>query len=88
MASIAKWPAADVGAMSERASEKQGDYVSTEALREELDAPCLEWITIEHPDEMYMLGEDDYVLDTHFNAEYDTWEALVLLRPETGEENE
>lgn len=72
--------------MSERASERTGEYITIEPVREELDTPCLEWITIEHPDDVYVLREDDYVLDSYFNPEFDAWEALVLLKPQREED--
>lgn len=71
--------------MSERVSETQ-EQITVEPVRDDIDSPCLEWVTIDHPDEMYVLADDDYVLDTYFNPEYDAWEALVLLRP--GEEDD
>lgn len=72
--------------MAERAPEQTGKRVTVEPARDELDSPCLEWVTIENPNDAYVLREDDYVLDSHLNPEFDSWETLVLLKPEREED--
>lgn len=49
--------------------------------------PTLRWVSISHPQQGVPLGEDDYVLESVFNPQYNTWEVLVLVQP-TGEEDE
>lgn len=68
--------------MSERAAGRATGYDTIEPRREGMDSPRLEWITMEHPDEVVVLGEQDYVLDSYFDPEFDAWEALVLLKPD------
>lgn len=54
--------------------------------RTEQDQPELRWIALEDPDQSFLLHEDDYILDSQFNPEYDIWEVLIRLEPETSEE--
>lgn len=55
---------------------------------EEMDvsSPTLRWISIDHPKTEIPIGEDDRVLESIFNLEYDTWELLVLVQPTEGDE--
>lgn len=71
--------------LSKSTEESVREYIPVEPFRDDLDSPCLEWITVAHPDDVYLLQQDDHVLDSYYNPEYDTWEALVLLNPETEE---
>lgn len=70
--------------MSERAAGRATGYGTIEPHREGMDPPCIEWITMEHPDEVVVLGEEDDVLDSYFDPEFDAREALVLLEPDEG----
>ncbi|MFC4407997.1 hypothetical protein [Haloarchaeobius iranensis] len=46
----------------------------------------LRWVVVEHPDQSFLLHEDDYILDSHFNPEFDIWEVLIRLEPGIEEE--
>lgn len=48
--------------------------------------PELRWIALEDPDESVLLNEDDYILDSHFNPQFDVWEVLIRLEPASPEE--
>lgn len=48
--------------------------------------PELRWIALEDPDQSFLLQEDDYILDSHFNPQFDVWEVLIRLEPDESEE--
>jgi hypothetical protein len=48
----------------------------------------LRWLVIENPDQSIVLNEDDYILDSYFNPQFDIWEVLIRLEPEEEEESE
>ena len=48
----------------------------------------LRWLVIENPDQSIVLNEDDYILDSYFNPQFDIWEVLIRLEPEEKEESE
>lgn len=50
----------------------------------DVTSPTLRWVSIQHPQQPIPIGDDDYVLDSFFNVQYNTWEVLVLVEP--GEE--
>lgn len=49
--------------------------------RKEQEQPHLKWVVVENPDQSFLLEEDDYLLDSYFNPEYDVWELLIRLEP-------
>jgi hypothetical protein len=53
-----------------------------------VDSPTLRWVSIQHPQEPAAIGEDDYVLDSFFNPQYNTWEVLVLVEPDEEQSEE
>ncbi|MFW5911816.1 MAG: hypothetical protein ACOCQV_03660 [Halolamina sp.] len=48
--------------------------------------PELRWIALEDPEQSFLLEEDDYILDSHFNPQFDIWEVLIRLEPGTESE--
>lgn len=48
----------------------------------DISGPTLQWLSVESPQHTIPIGDGDYVLDSHFNAQYDTWEVLVLVDAE------
>ena len=48
----------------------------------------LRWLVIENPDQSIVLNEDDYILDSYCNPQFDIWEVLIRLEPEEEEESE
>lgn len=57
-----------------------------EIQRSEQEQPELSWIALEDPDQSFLLHEDDYILDSHFNPEFDIWEVLIRLEPAESDE--
>jgi hypothetical protein len=55
----------------------------------DVQQPTLRWVSLQHPQQPIPIGESDYVLDSFFNVQFNTWEVLVLIEPEgEGEESE
>jgi len=50
------------------------------------EQPELRWIALEDPEQSFLLQEDDYILDSQFNREFDIWEVLIRLEPEESAE--
>lgn len=48
--------------------------------------PELRWIALEDPEQSFLLKENDYILDSHFNPQFDVWEVLIRLEPDSSEE--
>jgi hypothetical protein len=48
--------------------------------------PELRWISVKDPNESFLLEENDYVLDSHFNPQFDVWEVLIRLGMNSPEE--
>ncbi len=48
--------------------------------------PLLRWLVVEDPEQSFQLHEDDYVLDSQFNPEFDVWEVLIRIEPDTNDE--
>jgi hypothetical protein len=53
-----------------------------------VSTPTLRRVSIDHPQAQIPLGPDDYVLDSVYNHQIDTWEVLVLVQPREEEEGE
>lgn len=53
-----------------------------------VSTPTLRWISIGHPQEQVPIGENDYVIESVFNPQMDSWEVLVLLQPGETDEDE
>lgn len=56
--------------------------------RADHEQPQLKWIVVEDPSHSFLLKEDDYILDSYFNPQYDVWEVLVRLDNSEEEEEE
>lgn len=54
----------------------------------EITEPTVTWLEISHPQQPIPIGEDDRVLDSYFNEQYDVWEVLLIAFPEEKEEEE
>lgn len=61
-------------------SQQQEDQ-PIEFERKEQEQPHLKWAVVESPDQAFLLEEDDYILDSYFNPQYDVWEVLIRLEP-------
>lgn len=48
----------------------------------EVTEPTLTWLEVEDPLQPVPIGENDRVLDSHFNDEYDVWEVLLVALPD------
>jgi len=48
--------------------------------------PTVTWLEVSHPQQPIPIGENDRVLDSHFNEQYDVWEVLLVALP--GEEED
>ena len=48
----------------------------------EITGPTLTWLEVESPQQPIPIGENDRVLDSRFNEEYDVWEVLLVALPE------
>jgi len=70
----------------EMGGSQQSKEEPVEFERSDQKQPQLRWVVVESPDQSFLLKEDDYVLDSHFNAQYDSWE--VLIRLESDEEED
>lgn len=64
----------------------RSDVRQIEFERGDLEQHQLKWIVLEHPDQTVLLEDDDYILDSYFNPQYDVWEVLIRLDPSTSEE--
>jgi hypothetical protein len=53
-----------------------------------VSSPTLRWVSIGHPQDAVPLGPDDYVLDSVFHPQMNTWEVLVLVQPREDEADE
>lgn len=54
----------------------------------EITGPVLTWLEISHPQQPVPIGENDRVLDSRFNEEYDVWEVLLVALPDESEGDE
>ena len=54
----------------------------------EITGPVLTWLEVSHPQQPVPIGENDRVLDSRFNEEYDVWEVLLVALPDESEEEE
>ena len=54
----------------------------------EITGPVLTWLEISHPQQPVPIGENDRVLDSRFNEEYDVWEVLLVALPDESEADE
>jgi len=54
----------------------------------DITEPTLTWLELSGPQQPVPIGENDRVLDSSYNREYDTWEVLLLAVPEETEESE
>lgn len=54
--------------------------------RGDSEHPLLKWVVVEDPEQSFLLEEDDHILDSHFNPEYDIWEVLIRLQAPEDEE--
>lgn len=54
----------------------------------DITEPTVTWLEVSHPQQPIPIGENDRVLDSHFNEQYDVWEVLLVALPEEGEDEE
>lgn len=54
----------------------------------EITGPTLTWLEVESPQQPIPIGENDRVLDSRFNEEYDVWEVLLVALPDDEEDEE
>lgn len=54
----------------------------------DITEPTVTWLEVSHPQQPIPIGENDRVLDSHFNEQYDVWEVLLVALPEDEEEDE
>lgn len=48
----------------------------------EVTGPTLTWLEVEEPQQPIPIGENDRVIDSKFNQEYDVWEVLLVALPD------
>lgn len=72
--------------MEDRESGTPVNYLLSRALRERLDGPALQWLTVDEPACPVSVGAADRVIDCHFDPEFDAWEALVVVEPREARE--
>ena len=74
--------------------EQSGQPASQQAGQPEniaemdITGPVLTWLEISHPQQPVPIGENDRVLDSRFNEEYDVWEVLLVALPDDTEGDE
>ena len=73
------------GEMSGAPTQAQGPEPVTEM---DVQSPTLRWVSLQHPQQPIPIGDSDYVLDSFFNVQFNTWEVLVLIEPAEDEEDE
>ncbi|PSQ48277.1 hypothetical protein BRD15_05670 [Halobacteriales archaeon SW_6_65_15] len=54
----------------------------------DITEPTVTWLEVSHPQQPIPIGENDRVLDSHFNEQYDVWEVLLVALPEEADEEE
>ncbi|ODR83396.1 hypothetical protein BG842_09755 [Haladaptatus sp. W1] len=56
----------------------------------DITEPTLTWLQLVQPHQPIPIGDEDRVLDSRFNTQWDCWEVLVVAMPEsdTSEEPE
>jgi len=52
----------------------------------DITEPTVTWLEVSHPQQPIPIGENDRVLNSHFNEQYDVWEVLLVALPEDDEE--
>jgi len=54
----------------------------------DITEPTVTWLEVSHPQQPIPIGENDRVLNSHFNEQYDVWEVLLVALPEDDEEED
>jgi len=54
----------------------------------DITEPTVTWLEVSHPQQPIPIGENDRVLDSHFNEQYDVWEVLLVALPKEDEDEE
>ena len=54
----------------------------------DITEPTVTWLEVSHPQQPIPIGENDRVLDSHFNEQYDVWEVLLVALPDEEEEDD
>ncbi|WP_255196168.1 hypothetical protein [Halorarius litoreus] len=54
----------------------------------QVSTPTLCRVSLDQPQEQLALGPDDHVLDSVYNYQLDTWEALVIVQPREDEDED
>lgn len=70
-----------------------GEPAETAQQREDIaemdiTEPTVTWLEVSHPQQPIPIGENDRVLDSHFNQQYDVWEVLLVALPDEEKEEE
>ena len=52
----------------------------------DITEPTVTWLEVSHPQQPIPIGENDRVLNSHFNEQYDVWEVLLVALPDEDEE--
>ncbi len=72
------------GLGTEAASGRHADDIAEMDITE----PTVTWLEVSHPQQPIPIGENDRVLDSHFNEQYDVWEVLLVALPGEDDEDE
>lgn len=56
-------------------------YAQSTTAEMDVSLPTLRWISMQHPQQVEPLGEDDQVVNSVYNSQLNTWEVLVLVNP-------
>lgn len=57
----------------------------TGAQEQRPTGPALRWVRLDNPMAMLPIGEDEEVLDTVYNPQFNAWEVLVRTPAEDGQ---
>lgn len=80
---------ADTGPVEQPGQPSSRQTSQPENIAEmEITGPVLTWLEISHPQQPVPIGENDRVLDSRYNEEYDVWEVLLVALPDESDETE
>ena len=54
----------------------------------DITEPTVTWLEVSHPQQPIPIGENDRVLDSQFNEQYDVWEVLLVALPDEEEDED
>lgn len=75
---------------SDRNSSEQEDQTASDShpgdiVEMDITGPTLTWLELDQPKQTIPIGENDRVLDSRYNEEYDAWEILLVALPDDDE---